>query len=315
MEKVTSVEPLGQPHPEAWSSRRLDPPAGAPEDLVDMVRDFEPEPMVATTVLDPWRAQALAGVLGTEPPAEKEGDPLPLGWHEVYFRDPLARAGLAEDGHASDHPLMPPRRPRRRVFGGADLHQTTPLLLGNEVTKTSSLADCRIRQGRTGWLLLLTEVHSYAVAGLTTLTERRNVVLRHDDPDRPHGQKPPIAADSAGEAETGGVEQRLAFDPVTLFRFSALTYNPHRIHYDRDYATVVEGHEDLLVHGPLTALTVLELARIAAPPARLLTRYSFTLCGPAYAGRDLRVRGRLEGDQWSLSAAQDGRLVVTATAR
>jgi 3-methylfumaryl-CoA hydratase len=299
-----------QPSSKVWSARWNEPPAEAPEDLVDMIRDFDPAPVVTEDVLDPWRAEALAGVLGADPPATGEGDPLPLGWHEVYFRDPLARGGLAEDGHPADHALMPPRRPRRRVFGGAALRQLGPLRLGDEVVKTGTLQDCRIRGGRTGWLLLLTEVHEYAVGGVTALTERRQVVLRHDGP-----QGPRVATPSPAPADDRAPTAEITFrpDPVTLFRFSALTYNPHRIHYDHRYATGVEGHADLLVHGPLTALTLLEVARRAGGPA--LTEYEYRLLAPAYVARDLRLLGTREQGGWTLTGLQEGRQVISATAR
>ncbi|MBK1783530.1 hypothetical protein [Prauserella cavernicola] len=301
---------VDQPLPDPWTSARLDPPVDAPGDLVAMVADFAPPPLHATCVLDAWRAQALAGVLGVEPPAEREGDALPLGWHEVYFRDPLARGDLAEDGHAAEHGLMPRERPRRRVFGGASLTSVRPLRLGDDVTRTSLLEDCRIKAGGTGWLLLLTELHDYAVAGHTALRERRRVVLRHDGPAPTTSPRTPRPA--ASEPAAPDAAQTLTFDPVTLFRFSALTYNPHRIHYDHRYATQVEGHANLLVHGPLSALSLLDLARRSSPTP--LSRYDFSLSSPAYVDTALALAGSIADGRWSLTGTQDGRRVITATA-
>ncbi|MEU3270043.1 hypothetical protein ABZ639_04305 [Saccharomonospora sp. NPDC006951] len=318
MEECSSNNVVVQSPPEPWTPARLDVPDEAPAELVDMVAGFAPPVFSTTTVIDPWRAQALAGVLGVEPPAERAGDPLPLGWQEVYFRDPIARGELAEDGHAAGHALMPANRPRRRVFGGATMDLATPLRLGEEVTRVSLLEDCRIRAGSTGWLLVLTELHAYTTSensgspGKTALTERRRVVLRYD------GQAPARSGATAGRTPAPMPEPEvtttLTPDPVTLFRFSALTYNPHRIHYDHRYATGVEGHADLVVHGPLSALLLLDVAR-GANGAKPLTHYDFSLLTPAYVDRAMTFNGSRDADGWTLTGTQEGRRIISATAR
>ncbi|ASR36126.1 hypothetical protein BAY61_15180 [Prauserella marina] len=320
MEECSSNNVVVQSLPEPWTPARLDVPDEAPAELVGMVGDFAPPVFGTTSVIDPWRAQALAGVLGVEPPAEREGDPLPLGWQEVYFRDPIARGTLAEDGHAADHALMPTNRPRRRVFGGATMDLTTPLRVGDEVTRLSLLEDCRIRPGRTGWLLVLTELHAYTTAenseisgsqdGLA-LTERRKVVLRYDG--AAPAQSGPRADRTPPPRPEPEITTTLTPDPVTLFRFSALTYNPHRIHYDHRYATGVEGHADLVVHGPLSALLLLDVARRATGP-KPLTHYDFSLLTPAYVDRATTFTASRDDEGWTLTGTQKGRRIISGNA-
>ncbi|MDT0213057.1 hypothetical protein Q9R29_04090 [Rothia sp. ARF10] len=295
-----------------WTPDRLDVPESAPADLVDMASSFEPPVLTADTVLDPWRASALGGVLGRG--ALTTGEPLPLGWHEIWFRDPLATGGVAEDGHAEEHALMPRRRPRRRVYAGATLTQHEPFHVGDEVHKTSGVTGCRLVPGRTGWLLIITESHRYAVDGRLHLEETRRVALRHDAPDTPEatgGSRPKVAADPAPVIDDADVALEVTADPTLLFRFSALTYNPHRIHYDRDYATRVEGHADLLVHGPLTALLALEAVRAVGASTGAPVTYDFRLRGPAYLGRPVRFAVRSESGTAVVTGEQEGRLVIT----
>jgi len=296
-----------------WQPERLQVPDDAPTDLVEMAAGFEPPVLTADTVLDPWRASALGGLLGRG--ALAVGEDLPLGWHEIWFRDPLASGGVAEDGHAEEHALMPRRRPRRRVYAGATLAQHHPFVVGDEVTRTSGVTDCRLVPGRTGWLMIITESHRYAVDGQLRLVETRRVALRHDAPENPDaaGAKPRAAADPAPVTADAGLALEVTADPVMLFRFSALTYNPHRIHYDREYATGVEGHADLLVHGPLTALLALEAVRAAGVPAPTPASYDFRLRGPAYVGRPVSFSVREADGTAEVTGAQEGRLVLTGT--
>ncbi|GAA4113009.1 MaoC family dehydratase N-terminal domain-containing protein [Knoellia locipacati] len=296
-----------------WRPGRLQVPGDAPDVLVEMAADFEPPVLDAATVLDPWRASALGGLLGRG--ALVVGDDLPLGWHEIWFRDPLASGGVAEDGHAEEHALMPRRRPRRRVYAGATLSQRHPFVVGDEVSRTSGVTDCRLVPGRTGWLMIITESHRYAVDGRLFLEETRRVALRHDAPadtDRATAT-PRAAADPAPSTADADLALEVTADPVMLFRFSALTYNPHRIHYDREYATGVEGHADLLVHGPLTALLALEAVRAAGVPSPTTARYDFRLRGPAYMGRPVSFSVREADGTAEVTGAQEGRLVLTGT--
>jgi 3-methylfumaryl-CoA hydratase len=253
-----------------------------------------------SAVLAPGPAAAFAALLDRPAPPLAAGDPLPPGWHVFSFLDRPATADLGEDGHPRDGHFLPPVPHRRRMIAGGRLDVTAPLRVGATVTRTSSLAGCSVRDGRTGPLLLVTVRSEYRADGRLLVTEEQDVVYRSQQ-----AGSSPAPAGAGAPAVEGGHAVEVLPDEALLFRFSALTYNAHRIHYDSPYATGVEGHPGLVVHGPLLALLLLEVPRRHAPD-RSVTSFAHRLVRPAYAGTPVRATGRLDGDRCEVTAGAVG---------
>ena len=209
--------------------------------------------VVRTEVLAPEPAEALAALLDIEVPGEGTLPPL---WHWVYLLERRAQRDLGPDGHPTFGIPAPPGPGRRRMFAGGRVTTRRPLVVGVEATRTTWVSRSTEKLGRTGPLSFVTVHNEITQAGQVAVVDEQDIVYRSPDatvPVGPDGGGPPIAAPR---------EPLLTFDVDTtvLFRFSALTYNAHRIHYDVEY-TRQEGYGDLVVHGPLQALMMGELLR------------------------------------------------------
>ena len=279
--------------------------------LSDAVGDWAPAPVTDTAVVAPGPAGAFAALLDRPGDAPAGGDPLPLGWHWFTFLDRPATADLGEDGHVRDGHFLPPVPHRRRMIAGGRLEVAAPVTVGTAVERTSSLARCEVKAGRSGEMLLVTVRSEFRSAGRLLLTEEQDVVYR----SQPAGSSPaPAGGGVPGVEDSGEASVEVLPDEAMLFRFSALTYNAHRIHYDAPYATGVEGHPGLVVHGPLLALLLLEVPRRARPD-RSVTSFAHRLVRPTHAGTAVRAAGRADGDRWSLSAGPvGGPASITGTA-
>jgi 3-methylfumaryl-CoA hydratase len=216
-------------------------------------------------------------------------DPLPPMWHWFTLLDHPAQSGIGADGHPADGPFLPPIPGRRRMFAGGRLRQDAPIPVGADLSSRSGVAAVSVKSGRSGELAFVTVRHELAVDGTTAGVEEQDIVCRSQPdgvPARPVPRPGTGLPDPAGERRL-----ELATDPVLLFRFSALTCNAHRIHYDRPYATQAEGYPDLVVHGPLLALLALELPRVHAP-GQPVRAFDFRLARPAFAPSRIVAAGR-----------------------
>jgi 3-methylfumaryl-CoA hydratase len=248
--------------------------------LADAVRDWTPEPAEWQDTIDAEPVAALAGLLDQEPP----GETLPPLWHWLFFLGRPAQHELGPDGHPKDGRFLPPVPDRRRMYAGGRWTAHAPIRIGDRLTRRSELAAVTPKTGRTGELLFTTVRHRYTGQDGTLVgVEEQDAVYRSGDPE-----PVPQAAPAAPPPATGPWRIELTADPALLFRFSALTYNAHRIHYDHAYATQAEGHAGLVVHGPLLALLLAELPRRAARPVRAL---EFRLRAPVYAGQPVTATG------------------------
>jgi hydroxyacyl-ACP dehydratase HTD2-like protein with hotdog domain len=251
--------------------------------------EWAPEPVESVETITSGPAVALAGVLDTEPPVTGPGDPLPPLWHWLYFLDRPAQRELGPDGHPAAGRFTPPVQGLRRMHAGGRVTYQAPhtsqsaIRCGDELVRRSELADWRIRQGRSGELLFVTLRHSFRRAGTLVAAEEQDLVYRS-------GPAPGSLPDSASAVPDFEWRLDVTPDPVLLFRFSALTYNSHRIHYDAAYATGVEGHPGLVVQGPLLAILCLEVVRHHLP-GRSVTELAFRARSPLYAGDLLTVSG------------------------
>lgn len=248
------------------------------------VTDWRPEPRSSTEVLTARRATEFAATLdlGDSP---GDGDPLPAMWHWIYFSEWPPTAELGADGHPRDGHFLPPIPHRRRMFAGGRVTIHAPLTLGRLATRHAEVVSTTVKHGKTGELLFVTVRYEFSQDGESRMTEEQDLVYRSD----PGSSTPfarvqkPLPAPSAP----------WVVDPVTspplLFRFSALTANAHRIHYDEQYTKVVEGFPGLVVHGPLLAIFMSELARKKS--RRPLHTFRFRLSQPVFVGDAIRAQG------------------------
>jgi 3-methylfumaryl-CoA hydratase len=252
---------------------------------------------------------AMAATLDFETFDVSPGAAVPPLWHWLYFT-PLARQSeIGPDGHAKRGGFLPPVPLPRRMFAGGRLEFLRPLRVGEEIKRASRIKDVTIKEGRSGTLVFVTVRHEITDAGGAVINEEHDIVYRENPrPDAP-AQKPQPAPD--GEA----FAREIAPDPVLLFRYSALTFNGHRIHYDRSYATEVEGYPGLIVHGPLIATLLVDVLARNQPQARV-KRFSFRAVRPLFDINRFKVCGRPEGQgRYALWARDhDGFLAMEATA-
>jgi hydroxyacyl-ACP dehydratase HTD2-like protein with hotdog domain len=285
-------------------------------DMAARLAGWAPEATETTETIAAGPALALAGMLDCEPPVTRPGDPIPPLWQWLYFLDRPAQRELGPDGHPAAGQFMPPIPGRRRMYAGGQVSYQAPIRCGDRVTRRSELANWTVRAGRSGELLFVSVRHIFTRGREILATEEQDLVYRSGPgPAARAATAQPAAAQPATAqpaAPAASWHLRLMADPVLLFRFSALTYNSHRIHYDTGYATAVEGHQGLVVHGPLLALLCAELPRRHLP-ARRLSRFSFRARSPLYCGEELAVSGGLRGDGCTLRvSAPDGTEALTA---
>ncbi|MEO0379369.1 MAG: acyl dehydratase [Pseudomonadota bacterium] len=241
-------------------------------------------------VLDPARAQAMQVVLG-HTPTLKAGDALPPFFHQLYFWTPVPADALGRDGHPKVGGLIPDMGLPRRMWAGGRLQFHAPLHLGLEARRVSQCETATRKDGRSGPLGFVTLRHELWQGNTLCVTEWQDLVYRED----PYPEVPrPVAPTAPLDEEA---RQAVQFDATMLFRYSALTFNGHRIHYDQPYARKVEGYDGLVVHGPLLAQQLMLMAERDVGPLRTFTfRATAPLMHHEQAtfcrkGRSLWVRG------------------------
>ena len=259
-------------------------------------------------LIAPAPAALLTATLDRDDPPSKPGDPLPPPWHWLYFLPRVKQSEIGPDGHPKRGGFLPPIPLPRRMFAGARMAFTEPLRIGEPVRRESTIADVTLKSGKSGRLVFLLLRHRiFGPRGLA-LEEEQDIVYR-DPPDPAATPPAPPAAPQDGEWS-----REIRPDPVLLFRFSALTFNSHRIHYDLPYATGEEGYPGLVVQGPLLATLLLDLARRWRPGAPV-GRFEFRAVSPLFATGSFSVNGApAEGGRaCRLWAAAGGALAMSAT--
>lgn len=259
-------------------------------DAIDIghLREWIGREQTSTERLAPFPARALSQALDI-PTAPVAGDALPLPWHWLHFLDAPAAAATGVDGHPARGGFLPPVPLPRRMWAASDISVANALVIDREATKTSRVTDVTLKEGRSGALVFVTVEHRYDQDGETCLTERQSLVYRAPAPTSGNA----LGLPGADLVPVDNVARMLTPGPVLLFRYSALTYNVHRIHYDLPYATGEEGYPGLVVHGPLIATLLLVAAREAIG-SRRVDRFSFRAERPAFAGVPLRLCVREE---------------------
>jgi 3-methylfumaryl-CoA hydratase len=261
------------------------------------------EPITETPVA------ALAATLDRDDAPPQPGTAVPPLWHWLYFLPLALQHEIGADGHPRRGGFLPPVPLPRRMWAGGRLQFLQPLRVGQTATRRSQITQVQTKQGRSGSLVFVTVRHEYSGGDGPALSEEHDIVYR--DAPQP-GDTPPAAQPAASDA---AFSRDIEPDPVLLFRYSALTFNAHRIHYDRPYATVVEGYPGLIVHGPLIATLLLDLLRRERPEATV-RRFEFKAVRPLFDIHRFSVCGRDVGDARVALWARDheGALAMQAQA-
>ena len=268
------------------------------------------------TVDDVVTATPYAALSATlDRPAERPpvGTPLPPLWHWLYFLPLYRQSEVGADGHAKRGSFLPPVPLPRRMWAGSQFQFIAPIHVGDRIRRVSTIADVTEKSGRTGPLVFVKVRHEIAAneQSSASIVEFHDIVYR--EAPKPDDVAPPPKR----APESSAWQRHWVPDDVLLFRYSALTFNGHRIHYDRKYVTEVEGYPGLIVHGPLIATLLLDLLRWQLPAANvvgyqfravrpLFDIHPFDVCGePAADGRSVRL--------WATD--HDGWLAMEATAQ
>ncbi len=256
--------------------------------------------------------RALSATLDLPVPAAPPGTPLPPLWHWLYFLPVQRQSELGPDGHPRRGGFLPPVPLPRRMWAGGRLRWSpdNPVRVGDAVRRTSRIESVTHKAGRSGDLIFVLVKHEVHNATGLAITEEHDIVYRA-------AARPGDAQPSPAAAEQGAAWQReVVPDDVLLFRYSALTFNGHRIHYDRRYVTGVEGYPGLIVHGPLIATLLADLVRRQLPGA-FMRSFDFKAVRPTFDLHPLRVNGRRSDDGKTVrlwSQDHEGWLTMQATA-
>ncbi len=251
----------------------------------------------------------LSATLDRDDAFPKRGDPLPVGWHSTLFPRVVRHSQIGPDGHPARGDFLPPVPLPRRMFAGKRTTFHAPLLIGDEVHRLSTIQNVTVKDGRSGRMVFVTVKTDIKNANGVAITEEQDIVYR-GEPDK--NAPPPPAQPAPGKAVW---QHEVTPDPVMLFRYSALTFNGHRIHYDHPYVTGVEGYPNLVMNGGLTTLLVYELARThASTPIRFMSSRNVRAL---FVGRTITLCGEPSADNKTAKLwAQDdtGALALTAEA-
>lgn len=258
---------------------------------------------VATVV--PLRA--LSATLDCDTASIDLGYDVPPCWHWLYFLPLHRQSEIGPDGHGKRGGFLPPVPLPRRMWAGSRIEFLTSIRAGQAINRSSRISDVRSKDGRTGPLVFVNLHHEIRAEGQVSIREEQDIVYRdmaQTGKTAPSGVPAPAHATWTREIYP---------DDVLLFRYSALTFNGHRIHYDRRYVTEVEGYPGLIVHGPLIATLLLDLLRRQLPTAQV-RRFAFKAMKPIFDTAPFSVCGRIEGDKiiklWAVTA--EGHLAMDA---
>jgi 3-methylfumaryl-CoA hydratase len=253
---------------------------------------------------------ALSATLDRDDPFPRPGDPLPILWHWLYFLPVHRQSELGLDGHARPGGFLPPVPLPRRMYAGNRVDIVQPLGVGDAIFRLSRIVDVSRKDGRTGPLVFVRVRHEISRDDRLAVTEEQDIVYRNNPGP---GDPPPRLQRAPGDQTW---MREIHPDEVLLFRYSALTFNGYRIHYDRPFATRIQGYPGLVVHGPLIATLLADLLR-RSMPAATISSFSFRAIGPLFDTGPFFVCGRLGTDGRAVTLwarDSDGALAVEATA-
>ena len=251
------------------------------------------ETVERTELIQPEPAEALGALLGIPVPDLNAGEGLPFTWHWLYLLDRPRTEDLGPDGHPARGTIPAPPGPGlRRMWAGGAIQSLGDLVCGELATRRTQVAQPVEKQGRTGRLTIVSVSHEISQRGEVKVKERQDLVYREGG-----DLTLPASPESAPAVPVTHDEWQIEVTSPLLFRYSALTYNGHRIHYDRDYARDVEGYPGLLTHGPLQALAMAETARASGLEATPGAVFEYRLISPLFDFQGLVARSERDGDR------------------
>lgn len=255
-------------------------------DDLEKLRDWVGKKEIRKDTVAAWPVTALAATVDDATISADIGASLPAGWHWLFFQEAKPPSELGVDGHPKRGGFLPPVPLPRRMWAGGKVEFRRPLRIGEAVTRESEIVSVEPKSGSTGTLVFVTVRHTIEGSGSTAIIEDQNIVYREaakkGDP-LPPGKPAP---------ETAQWSRHVMPDAVMLFRYSALTFNGHRIHYDKDYAINEEHYPGLVVHGPLQATLLLDLCRHNAP--KPIKTFEYRAQYPMFAGSPFTVNGNFD---------------------
>jgi 3-methylfumaryl-CoA hydratase len=279
-------------------------------DNFERLREWVGKTETRADTITAWPVAALSATLDRNDPAPKPGDELPPAWHWLYFLDAKPASELGPDGHPKRGGFLPPVPLPRRMWAGGRIEFMQPLRVGDAIRRDSEIISVEPKHGRSGSLVFVTVRHTISTRDIAAVREEHDIVYR--------------AAATAGDAPPPGKpapqsaawQRSLIGDPVSLFRYSALTFNGHRIHYDLDYVRTAEHYPGLIVHGPLQTTLLLDLCRRHAP--RPVRKLDYRALHPVFHTERFTVNGNLHADGagadlWTANAAGNYAMTGTAT--
>lgn len=251
-----------------------------------------------TDVIALRHARLMAATVDRPGPLQA-GDALPPLWHWIYFLEGLPPSKLGRDGHPARGDFLPPVPLPNRMWAGGRVEFQAPLPIGATAEKRSQVKSVEHKHGRAGDLVFVTVLHEVYAGNVCCIREEHDIVYRNP---APRGSATAQSPSASPPAPTPGRAHRRNWTPdsTQLFRYSALTFNGHRIHYDADYCRNVEGYANLVIHGPLIATMLAGLAAEAA--GRPLGNFSYRAVSPSLLGTTLTLEALVEGNRLSLSA-------------
>lgn len=255
-------------------------------------------------------ADVLSATLDRDDPPHAAGTPLSPAWHWLCFPEAVKLADTGPDGHPRTGGFMPPVPLPRRMWAGNRMQFFRPILIGDALKRQSTVIDVRFKSGRGGRLFFVTVRHEIFARNEIATVEEHDVVYREAlRPGAPASKPRPAPARPEWS-------RTISPSPVLLFRFSALTMNSHRIHYDRGFAVDEEGYPGLVFHGPLTMILLMDLFRRENPDATL-ERFAVRATAPLYDDRPFEIQGapaRGEGEALLWALTPDGNLAMEGEA-
>jgi 3-methylfumaryl-CoA hydratase len=278
-------------------------------DEFDKLRQWVGKTETRADTATAWPVAAMSATLDRNDPEPRPGDALPPGWHWLYFLEAKPASELGSDGHPRRGGFLPPVPLPRRMWAGGRIEFLQPLRIGSTIRRDSEIISVEPKHGRSGDLVFVTVRHTISTGNEVAVREEHDIVYR--DAARP-GDPPP----QAKPAPANAVWQRsLIGDPVLLFRYSALTFNGHRIHYDLDYVRNEEHYPGLIVHGPLQTTLLLDLCR--RHEQRPVKRLEYRALHPVYHTERFTINGNTApggaaAQLWTANAA--GYCAMTGTA-
>ena len=257
---------------------------------LENLRDWIGRTQVMEDLVAPFPVRALIATFDEKDPDPRNGDPLPPLWHWLYFLDAAPQSKIAPDGHAERGDFLPPVPLPRRMWAGSRFSfDGEPLRIGETIARASEIKSVEPKTGSTGSMVFVTVKHTVSGPRGVSFVEEHDIVYR--EAAQP-GEKPKAPRPAPADATW---TKKISPDPVLLFRYSALTFNGHRIHYDQPYVTGAESYPGLIVHGPLLGMLQIELAR-RAHLDKVVRSFEFRALSPVFSGPAFTVQARHEAD-------------------